>query len=242
MYEDDTKIWRQIISYADCETLNADIKALEPWAFNNRMKFHPKKCKALSISLKHPNYYIIPFDRFSYELDNNIIDYHTEETDLGITITSKLNWESHHCNILLKASRQLGLTRRTCHFIKNVAQKRSLYITLVRSIFEHCGEIWGPNAVTAKNKFEPLQKRAVKWILGETNKSYNDNEYYSKLYDLKLLPLQDFFVVKKLKLFHSIVNGTSLIEIPDYVIHKASSRTAHNRYNFAISLNLNCLL
>ena len=238
LYADDTKIWRQITSYADCETLNADIKVLEAWALNNKMKFHPKKCKALSISLKHPNYYILPFDRFSYELDNSIIDYHTEETDLGITITSKLNWESHHCNILLKASRQLGLTRRTCHFIKNVAQKRSLYITLVRSIFEHCAEIWGPNAVTAKNKFEPLQKRAVKWILSETNKSYNDNEYYSKLYDLKLLPLQDFFVVKKLKLFYSIVSGTSLIEIPDYVIHKASSRTAHNRYNFAISPEL----
>ena len=50
--------------------------------------------------------------------------------------------------------------------------------------------------------------------------------------------MQDFFVVKKLKLFHSIVNGTSFIEIPDYVIHKASSPTAHNRYNFAISPEL----
>ena len=87
LYADDTKIWRQITSYADYETLNADIKALEAWAFNNKMKFHPKKCKALSISLKYPNYYILTFDRFSYELDNNIIDYHTEETDLGITIT-----------------------------------------------------------------------------------------------------------------------------------------------------------
>ena len=50
--------------------------------------------------------------------------------------------------------------------------------------------------------------------------------------------MQDFFVVKKLKFFYSIVSGTSLIEIPDYVIHKASSRTAHNRYNFAISPEL----
>ena len=52
----------------------------------------------------------------------------------------------------------------------------------------------------AKNKFEPLQKQAVKWILSEMNKSYNDNEYYSKLYNLKLLSVQDFFVVKKIKI------------------------------------------
>ena len=67
------------------------------------------------------------------------------------------------------------MTKRICYFVKNVSQKRSLYITLVRSLFEHCGEIWGPNPVIliAKNKIEPLQKRAVKWILGEMNKKYN---------------------------------------------------------------------
>ena len=45
LYADDTKIWRQITSYADCETLNADIKALEAWAFNNKMKFTPKNVR-----------------------------------------------------------------------------------------------------------------------------------------------------------------------------------------------------
>ena len=76
--------------------------------------------------------------------------------------------------------------------------KKGHCITLDRRIFEHCGEIWGPYAVTAKSKFEPLQKRDVKWISSQTNRSYNDNEYYnSKLYNLnKPLPLQDFFVVK----------------------------------------------
>ena len=84
-----------------------------------------------------------------------------------MTIANKLNWETQQDKILLKAKRQLGMTKRICYFVKNVSQKRSLYITLVRSLFKHSGEIWGPNPVIAKNKFEPLQKRAVKWILGE---------------------------------------------------------------------------
>ena len=103
--------------------------------------------------------------------------------------------------MILKANRQLGLIKRACHFIKDVSQKRALYIALVRSIFEHCGEIWGPNTVTAKNKFEPIQMRAVKWVLGEINKSYSEQEYYNKLHDLELLSMQDLFAVKKLKFF-----------------------------------------
>ena len=145
------------------------------------------------VRLRHLNDYILPFDRFSYELDNNIIDYYTEETELGMAITNKLNWESYQDKILRKANRQLGLTKRICFFVKNVSQKRSLYITLVGSLFEYCGEIWGPNAIIAKNKFEPLQKRAVKWIIGEMNKKYDDQEYHRKLHELDLLPVHDFF-------------------------------------------------
>ena len=162
LYADDTKICRRIVSYTDCEILNRDIDALHIWATSNRMKFRPKKCKVLSVSLKHPNYYILPFDRFSYELDNNIIDYYTEEKGSWSYNNKQNELGKQQDKIITKANRQLGLIRRTCHFIKNVTQKRSLYIAQVRSLFEHCGEIWGPNVVTAINKFEPIQKRAVK--------------------------------------------------------------------------------
>ena len=235
LYVDDTKIWRRILSYADCEILNRDIDALYKWATANKMKFHPKKCKVLSVSLKRPNYYILPFDRFSYELDNDIIEYVTEQIDLGVTLTNRMAWERHQDKIITKANRQLGMIRRTCHFVKNIAQKRSLYIAIVRSLFEHCGEIWGPNVVTTINKFEPIQKKAVKWILAEGNKKYSKQEYHSKLPKLELLPLHYFFAVKKLKLFHNIVNETSCITMPAYLIKKRSSRTVDTRCNFEIS-------
>ena len=91
--------------------------------------------------------------------------------------------------------------------------------------------------VTAVNKFEPIQKKAVKWILAEGNKKYSEQEYHSKLHKLELLLLPYFFAVKKLKLFHRIVlvNETSCIGMPTYIIDKRSSGTADNRYNYAIS-------
>ena len=133
LYADGTKIWREIRSYSDYVTLNNDIKFLNHWAERNKMKFHPTKCKVLSSSLKRANYYILPFDRFSYELGNNVLDYCCDEQDLGIIITPKISRDMQHDSVITKASRQLGLLMRTCHFVKNQNQKRTLYITLVKS-------------------------------------------------------------------------------------------------------------
>ena len=111
--------------------------------------------------------------------------------------------------------------------------------TLVKSLFEHCGEIWAPNAVVAQNKFEPIQKRAVKWILGELNLKYNENEYISKLKLLDLLPPSIFFQLKKLKLFHRIRNGTIVINMPSYVIQYRLAHSSSNNINkLAVSTNL----
>ena len=119
---------------------------------------------------------------------------------------------------------------RTCHFIRNKYQKRSLFITLVWSIFEHCGEVWAPNYVVAEKKFEPIQKRAVKWIYGELNKKYNPEEYLQKLFSLDLLPIFNFFCLKKLKVFYKVKNELSHISMPFYIQpHRATrNRTYEN--------------
>ena len=101
--------------------MNRDIDALYKWVTADKMKFHPKECKVLSVSLKCPNYYILPFDCFSYELDNDIIEYVTEQMNLSVTLTNRMTWERHQDKIITKANRQhlfLGMIRRTYHFVK----------------------------------------------------------------------------------------------------------------------------
>ena len=140
----------------------------------------------------------------SVEARGPILRIFVSKFDFGVIITPKITWDSHHNSIISKASRQLGFLEQTCHFIKNQSQKRALYITLVRSLFEHCGEIWGPNEVVAQNHFEPIQKRAVNWILCESSRRYSENEYMNKLKALDSLPIQHYFPLKKLKLFYRI--------------------------------------
>ena len=63
LYADDTKIWRRIVYDHDYITLQNDIDCLNNWALKNKMKFHPDKCKVLSITDERI-LHILPFDRF----------------------------------------------------------------------------------------------------------------------------------------------------------------------------------
>ena len=71
----------------------------------------------------------------------------------------------------------LGITKGTCHFIIDPNKRRSLYLSLVRSQFEHCSIIMRPVIETEISAFEQLQKKAIKWILNELYQHY-DNETY----------------------------------------------------------------
>ena len=51
LYADDTKIWRSIKDEQDIAQLQRDINIFYFWSLNNKMKFHPDKCKV--VTMKH---------------------------------------------------------------------------------------------------------------------------------------------------------------------------------------------
>ena len=175
LYADDTKIWRTIENYSDHIALQKDIENLHNWSVENKMTFHPNKCKVLSVSHQNEEL-VLPFDRFPYCLGNECLDYVNSQKDLGVLMNCRLNWTEQCVGLISKANMMLNLVRRTCHFTRSKEQKRTLYLTLVRSQFEHCSVIWRPHTQTLIHKMECIQKRAIKWILHEQNLSYSDND------------------------------------------------------------------
>ena len=221
LYADDTKIWRRIENWRDYEILQRDIDALHDWAVSNKMKFHPKKCKVLSVSNRaseNSMWSMFPFQSFFYTLNGTELDFAENEKDLGVIVTSDLNWEGNILALCLKASSRLGLMKRTLHFIKDCKQKRAFYLALVRSLFEHCSVVWRPTTVQLTGKVEAIQRRAVKWILGEPDHHYNEFEYLSRLRDLDLMPMESKFTYTDLVLFHNIYYGQSVVELPQYLV------------------------
>ena len=106
------------------------------------MKFHLNKCKVLFVTgrMTEPLSLIsvLPFYNFGYSLGGTLLDYVDCEKDLGVMVTSNLDWKEQCSKVLSKANQKLGMSRRNCHFVIDSNRRRVLYLTLVRSQFEHC--------------------------------------------------------------------------------------------------------
>ena len=212
LYADDTKIWRQIRCPLDNITLQRDIAYLQNWAFENKMNFHPQKCKVLNVSIARS-----PISSV-YNLGNTQLENVSSECDLGVHVTPRLNWSNHHSKILSKARQKLGMMRRTCHFITNSKHRRVLYLALVRSQFEHCSIIWRPVHKTQLEQIESIQKRCLKWILNEESESYSDDfKYVMKCRQANLLPLSKRFDLNDILYFHKVVYNLINLKLPSYL-------------------------
>lgn len=198
------------------------------------MKFHPAKCKQLSVTMQRNILDNLPFNVFSYELNNTVIENTSSQVDLGIEINGKLNF-GMHCNALVaKANSRLGLLKRTCHFTANNRQKRSFYLSIVRSIFEHCSTIWSPQYSSYIEKFAAIQKRAVKWINGELFASYSDEVFFEKQKELDILPMKHRFIYSDILLMYKIVNGLVPISLPSYITLATPNNVRYTRRNAPI--------
>ena len=217
LYADDTKIWREILSDQDQISLQNDIDKLYKWSVDNGMNFHPDKCKVLAVTNKRLTYEL-PFYEHFYSLNGVLLDYVDTEKDLGVILNSTLNWKAHCVALACKANQRLGFVRRTCHFIMSSDQRKVLYLSLVRSIFEHCSPVWAPQTPGALNAIDLVQRRAIKWILKEPFASYSDHDYLVKQRSLDVLPIKSKFVFTDLVLFHKIAYGSVNIKLPNYVI------------------------
>ena len=219
LYADDTKIWRVINSEADHNILQNDIAYLNDWAKRNRMNFHPQKCKVVSVSHREPPLLgILPFIQYYYSLGECLLDYADNEKDLGVIINKKLNFNDHCTQLLSKAKQIFGLTRRTCDFVNDVKRKRVLFLSLIRSQFEHCSPVWRPINKSMIDRFENFQKRCIKWILSEENISYGAaNVYLNKCRQVNILPLEKRFDLNDLLFFHKVVYNLLPHKLPDYL-------------------------
>ena len=231
LYADDTKLSRKIATSTDCDILQHDIDTLNKWCISNKMKFNTDKCKVLTVTKSEPMFINeLPFCKYSYTLGQKILDYTSCERDLGILINERLDWHEHHDYLLKKGYQMLGMTKRTCHFIFDRGKKRMLYLTLVRSNFEHCSTIWRPVTVVDIRKFEALQKRAIKWINCEEANSYSDEIYAIRCRQVDILPLQLHFELNDLIFFYKIIYELIPVSLPAYISpYSGDSRLRNTR-------------
>lgn len=224
LYADDIKLFNIISSFSDQLDLQASVNNLYFWSNNNKMTLHPLKCKVISTCSPRceQTWGQLPFFYFNYSLGGVDLCNVECQRDLGILVSYDLSWNDHVSYSLQLFSDRFNLLRRTVHFIKNPNQRRILYLSLVRSLLEHCSPVWSPHHKGLRDRLEAAQKRAIKWIFGISYTfSWSNTKYYEYLSSIKILPLHLHFLFNDLKLFYKVIAGLTNLDLPNYLSIKS---------------------
>ena len=178
LFADDMKFLRTIYSHSDYISVQSDIDSLTEWSNEWKLHLNVNKCCHMSFSLLHEIE-----EGLTYHVDgvslNNVDSYR----DLGIIVTNNLSWSKHYQSLCGKAYRALQFIRRNIPFSSSVSVKRTLYISLVRSQFNFCSQLWSPAYIKDIRMLETVQRRATKFIVSHSM------SYRERLIELQLFPL-----------------------------------------------------
>ena len=169
LFADDTKLYRQINSNDDVKILQNDLDKLQIWSNTWLLKFHPKKCKVLSIkSSEKRKYYMSGTGEERIQLENI-----TCEKDIGVMIDEDLNFKKHIQLSVNKANSIVGLIRRSFVYLDE-SMFTLLFKALVRPHLEYAASVWNPFKINDIDLIENVQRRATKLIPGLKALSYSE--------------------------------------------------------------------
>lgn len=168
LYADDTTLYKPISSDEDVDQFQSDIDTIQNWFISNHLTANASKTKLMVISTKKdalPNLHLT--------MNNQIIERVLAVKFLGIHICSNLSWNQQIDHICKKARKITGYIHR-CFNSSSPATRRTLYLALVRPIFEYGSITWHPLNKTLSNRLESAQRFAARVILQAWNSSNDD--------------------------------------------------------------------
>ena len=113
------------------------------------MELNIHKCSVLSITLKRNSIF------HDYDILGVTLKLVTNHYYLGVTISSDLNWLRHVTKMSNKASRILGLLRRTSSPCSQ-NMKSIAYKMLVWPQLEYASKVWNPYTMKCIKKIEQI--------------------------------------------------------------------------------------
>ena len=210
-FADDTKIFGTATNDGDRQIIQNDLMTLASWANTWQMEFNETKCKVMHIGRETK--------RWSYQMNQHILESSTEEKDLGVVISDNLKSVANCRAAYAKANRVLGMIRRTITY-KSKQILLPLYKTLVRPLVEYCTPAWSPHYSKDKMMIERIQHRFTRMIPG-----FAKMDYDARLQRLNLWTLEERRNRTDLIELFKIYRGLSGIKIDSMFEPKRNCRT-----------------
>jgi ribonuclease P/MRP protein subunit RPP40 len=217
LFADDTIMYMTMTNETDAAALQADLDKLAVWEETWKMKFHPDKCSVLRLTRsKTPKIH-------DYKLHDHILQAEERTKYLGVTIDSKLCWNTHIDNITKKANSSLAFLRRNLQ-ISQSHIKANAYTTLVRPQLEYAASVWDPYTKEKQKQLEMVQRRAARYVC----RNYDQEANVTAMIDqLGWRSLQQRRADIRLAFFYRSIHGLIAVDFS----HQLTPLTRASRHN-----------
>ena len=177
--------------------------------------FNPAKTEVLYFGNQTP-----PLLKFN----NDVLTSTDTHKHLGVTLSHDYKWHTHIYNILLSASRLLGIVRKLEYSVRRKSMNQIyIYISFLRPILEYASVVWDNCTQYEKNRLEHVQIEAAIHVSG-VMRSITLNTLYN---DIGWLTLGDRRTYQKIVLTFKIKNNM----VPDYLSDLFPRSAENPQYN-----------
>ena len=151
LYANDAKFYKTVYDIHDCLKLQLNLNSIALWCQSWKLSLNISKCCIISFTLNNLQ---ISFD---YTLNCTKFLRVAIIKDLGIFLTSNLNFNVHIDFVIKKARKVFGYVVRNCKSFHNTLVLKSLYFSLVRPHLEFIAVAWCPFNLANINKIERVK-------------------------------------------------------------------------------------
>jgi hypothetical protein len=141
---------------------------INDWTIKQKMVINEKKSKVMIFNYTK-NY------QFTTRLTINDQALHVINSTklLGTIITDNLGWDQNTANLVQKANARMQLLRKIATFGTNQDELKDIYVLFIRSLLEQSATVWHSSLTEEnRNDLERIQKTAVRIILGDRYRNY----------------------------------------------------------------------
>ena len=147
LFADDSSLFCSASSIADLQgIINHDLQILSAWAKQWLISFNALKTEAILFTLKH-------FTNLPHIILGGIaIKFVSDHKHLGLYLSKKGQWHKHIENIVVSASKVIGIMHKLKYIFHRVALNQ-IYISYVLPILEYSGVVWDNDTMQDTSTF-----------------------------------------------------------------------------------------
>ena len=148
----------------------SNLEKVERWSEEKQMKLNIKKTKNICFNFTKDKQFSTDI-----KLKNEPIETVSETKLLGTIITNDLKWNKNTDNIVKETNKRMQLLHKASKFTSNIRDLKQIYMLQIRSKLDQSAVVWH-SSLSQRNKvdLERVQKSAVRCILGDSYKGYED--------------------------------------------------------------------